>query len=78
MNKLYMSKENRDKAWKQLPPEVRAKCRRTHVKNQLLHPQYVEDYEQETGHKLTPQEKGFGNVIYKTHFAVLYEIVEKR
>ena len=38
----------------------------------------VEDYEDETGHKLTEADKGFGNTIYKTHFSKLYIIEEDR
>lgn len=77
MNKLFMKKENRDNYYKSIPKNERSKYRRSTVRGQLLHPMYVEDYEEVTGRKLTAQDKGFGNTIYKTRFAVLYEITEK-
>jgi len=73
-----MKKENRDKAFKEIPGHERYRFRRSSVKNQLIHPMYIEDYEEVTGNKLTAQDKGFGNTIYKTHFGTLYEIVERR
>jgi hypothetical protein len=50
------------------------KLKRYTVRNQQLHPQYVEDLKQ------TPagQDIHFGNTVYKTHFAVLYGIREER
>lgn len=75
--KLFMRKENRDKAFRGIPKEERHRFRRSSIRNQLIHPMYIEDYEEVTGIKLTPQDKGFGNVIYKTHFSVLYELVER-
>lgn len=75
--KLFMKKENRDRVWKSIPKEERKRYRRTSVRNQLLHPMYVSDYEEVTGHVLTDEEKGFGNTLYKTYFSVLYEIAEK-
>ena len=78
MSKLYMRKENRDKAYMTIPKEERKNFKRSSIRNQLLHPQYVEDYEQVTGNKLSSADKGFGNQIYKTHFVVLYELTERR
>lgn len=73
-SKLYMSKKNRDKRARELKAQGYA-VRRSSMRNQLLHPMYVEDYEQETGRSLRPEDKAFGNTIYKTHFAALYEVV---
>ena len=61
---LFMNRQNRDRAWKAAgKPGPRASHR-----NQLLHPQYVEDYPDTAARADT----GFGNGVYKTHFAVLY------
>ena len=38
--------------------------------NQQLHPMYVEDWPYE----LSQAEKGFGNTLYRTHFAKLYNV----
>lgn len=62
-----MKKANRDKLWKSIPKNERKKYQRFSTRNQLLHPMYVEHYEEVTGHKLTSRDKGFGNVLYKTH-----------
>lgn len=77
MSKLFMKKENRDKVYNEIPKNQRKHFRRTSHRNQLLHPMYVEDYEKEM-RKLTNEDKGFGNNLYKTYFSVLYEIVESR
>ena len=66
---LYMSKDNRDIKAKELQSQGLA-VRRSSISNQLLHPQYVEDYPR----KLSPEECGFGNTIYKTYFAKLYKV----
>lgn len=76
MSKLFMKKENRDEAYKAIPKIIRHNFKRSSVRNQLLHPMYVEDYEKVTGHRLTPEDRGFGNTLYRTHFPVLYEITE--
>jgi len=68
-----MKKENRDAFWKSLSKEQKRTLRRTSVKNQLLHPMYVEDYPRQ----LSDEEKGFGNTLYKTYFARLYIIEDK-
>jgi len=64
--------------FKAIPKQEKQSYKKSSIRNQLLHPMYVEDYEIETGHKLTMADKGFGNDIYKTYFSVLYEIAEKR
>jgi len=70
MDRLFMKKENRDEAWR----DGLGVGKRGSIRGQLLHPMYVEDYEVETGHVLTQAEKGFGNSIYQTYFAVLYTL----
>ena len=70
----FMNKRNRDDAWRAMSPEEKTRHRRTSMRNQLMHPMYVADYEKETGIKLTDADKGFGNNIYRTHFPVVYEI----
>lgn len=72
-----MRKENRDRVWNSMSKEEKSRHRRSSDRNQLLHPMYVEDYEKVTGTKLSPEDKGFGNMIYKTYFARLYIIAEK-
>jgi len=67
---LFMDKHNRDVKAKELQSQGLTVVRSS-TSNQLLHPMYVEDYPR----KLSPEECGFGNTIYKTHFAKLY-IVE--
>ncbi|RKY29348.1 MAG: hypothetical protein DRP74_08940 [Candidatus Omnitrophota bacterium] len=62
MGPLFMSRAKRDKAWR----KAGKPGRRNSVRNQLLHPQYVEDYQGQA------VDTGFGNTMYKTHFRVLY------
>ena len=55
--------------------ELRAQgynVKRSSLRNQLLHPQYVDDF---TGPERA--DTGFGNTVYKTLFGVLY-IIETR
>lgn len=77
MHLIYMNKTNRDSAWKKIPKVERKNYVRTSFRNQLMHPMYVEDYEDEMGIQLTDADKGFGNEIYMTHFKVLYIIENK-
>lgn len=77
MKDTFMKKENRDEAFFSMPPEERRKFRRRSGGPHLLHPMYVDDYEEVTGRKLTGADKGFGNIIYKTTFARLYFIEKK-
>jgi len=74
MGKLYLNKKNRDEAFKAIPKEKRSEYRRSSVRNQLIHPMYIEDYQDKTGYKLTAQDKGFGNNLYRSWFPVLYEL----
>jgi len=66
---LYAEKFNHDVRAAEL--QARGyQVRRSSVRNQQLHPMYVED--RKAG--LSDMNKGFGNTIYKTFFAVLYEV----
>ena len=62
----YQSKENRDQRFRELRAEGKLP-QRSSMRNQLLHPQYVEDF---VGPE--KQDTGFGNEVYKTYFARLY------
>ena len=66
---LYMNQVNRNAKARELQSRG-FKVRKSSTRNQLLHPQYVEDYPR----KLSTEDCGFGNTIYKTHFSVLYEV----
>ena len=68
-SELYLSKATRDMRAKELK-KLGLRVSRFSARNQLLHPQYVNDYPR----KLTPEECGFGNTLYRTYFAVLYGI----
>ena len=68
-HKLYLDKATRDQQAKELTAEGYT-VRRYSTRNQLLHPMYVEDYPRQ----LSAEEKGFGNTLYNTYFAVLYGI----
>lgn len=68
MNMLFMKKENRDRVAREILQRTGIKHRKSSIKNQLLHPQYVEDWP----HTLSDDDYGFGNTIYKTHFSMLY------
>jgi len=73
IDELYLNKATRDSRAKELQAQG-VRVRRFSTRNQLLHPKYVEDYPR----KLTQEECGFGNTIYKTYFAVLYGVEEPR
>ncbi len=72
-NETYMKKEARDRRILELKAQG-YKVRKTSIRNQLLHPMYINDYP----HKLSDEDRGFGNTLYKTFFSVLYsyEIIE--
>jgi hypothetical protein len=70
INLLFQSKENRDARFKEMKAAGQ-RVRKSSITNQLLHPQYVEDF---TGPEKL--DTGFGNTVYKTHFGVIYKIVE--
>lgn len=62
--RLFASKVNRDNAWR-----AGGKTgRRSSIRNQCIHPMYVEDERNtEAG-----RDTGFGNTVYKTFFGCLY------
>jgi hypothetical protein len=68
-----MNKKNRDAEFKRLGGTA-AGYKKTSMRNQLLHPMHLEDYEKETGHVLSESDKGFGNGIYRTYFKAVYSI----
>ena len=65
----YQHRENRDKRARELKAQGHEVIKSSST-NQLLHPQYIQDYHR----KLTPEECGFGNTIYKTYFPHLYHV----
>lgn len=71
-DEIYMKKENRDRRYKELKAAGYDVVRKSY-RNQLLHPQYVEDFP----NKRIKEDTGLGNAWYKTYFKALY-IVEQR
>ena len=69
IDKLYQGREARDTEFKRLKDQGLNPKKYT-VRNQLLHPMYVEDLKA----GLTEEDCGFGNTIYQTHFKVLYGV----
>jgi len=67
---LFMDQKNRNAAWK----AAGKPGKRNTTRNQILHPQYVEDYPDQE----VKDNNGFGNTLYKTPFAVLYSWTEPR
>ena len=65
--KLFQNRENRDIAFREAVAKG-LRVRRTSTHNQLIHPMYVED--------VNSGDTGPDNLIYKTHFSVLYGIEE--
>jgi len=65
----FQDKKLRDEVFRILRKR-NVKCRKTSIRNQLLHPEYVADYEGRV-------ETGFGNTMYKTHFSALYSIEQE-
>lgn len=71
IEETFMNKTNRDERARELKEEGYT-VKKSSVRNQLLHPMYIKDYEKETKIKLSQADKGFGNTIYKTHFSAIY------
>ncbi len=69
MHKLFMTKENRDAAFEVLKAEGK-KCKRSSSGLTLIHPQYVEDFPDQS----IKADNGFGNAHYKTRFEKLYSL----
>ena len=65
-SELFQSKAKRDERARELK-SMGMTVKKSSVRNQLLHPQYVEDWQGEL-------ETGFGNTQYATFFGVLYEV----
>lgn len=65
---LYQSKEARDIKAKELQAKG-FRVKRSSTRNQLIHPQYVED-----ANPHLRAQTGFGNTVYNTHYSVLYEV----
>jgi hypothetical protein len=71
IDELYAERGNRDARRREL--KALGKTVRCYsMRGQQLHPMYVSD------RKNTPagQDRGFGNTVYKTYFAVLYGVRE--
>ena len=66
MKLTYQNRATRDSKARELKA-AGYKVRRSSVRNQLLHPQYVDDYKGPE-----KNDTGLGNTVYKTHFSVLY------
>lgn len=64
-HQLFLSREKRDEAYN----AAGRRGRRGVVRNQQLHPMYVEDFEGPE-----KDDRGFGNTVYKTHFSKLYTL----
>ena len=75
MNLAFMNKNNRNNYFKNMPNKEQ--YRKSSIRGQSVSPHYIKDYEKETNHVLSNNEKGFGNTLYKTLFLVLYMIEEK-
>ena len=70
LDKLYISKDERDAEYKRLKAEGVKNLKRYTTGPQLIHPQYIEDYPR----TLSPEECGFGNTLYETEFSYLYGV----
>lgn len=73
IHETYLSKERRDARAKELRKQHSDVMTLT-IRGQNMHPMYVKDYEEEMGIVLTPEDKGFGNTIYRTYFPKLYVV----
>ena len=65
----FMHKVNRDKAY-ELVKKVGLKGKKSTSRGQRIHPEYLEDYSGEI-------ETGFGNSMYQSYFAVIYNLEVK-
>lgn len=66
---LYINKKTRDEEVKKINANGK-KVRKTSIRNQCLHPQYVVDFPNQE----IKNDNEFGNVHYQTHFSVLYSM----
>jgi hypothetical protein len=70
IREYYQSKENRDARYKELLTQHnKANIKRSMVTNQLMHPQYIEDF-------VGPEkdDTGYGNSSYRTFFSKVYKV----
>lgn len=65
MEKLYSERKNRDEAARKLIAEGH-QVKRGNVRNQQLHPQYIED--------VPSDQTGFGNTDYQRVWGTLYTL----
>lgn len=71
IHECYQSLFNRNKRMQELIKLYgKRRVRVFAISGQQMHPMYVKDYERE----LTPEEKGFGNTLYRTYFAKIYVV----
>lgn len=66
---IYVSRDKRDIRAKELRDQG-YHVRRHSWKNQFLHPEYVVDWPE----RPSPEDKGVGNKLYRTHFTKLYVV----
>ena len=78
IRECFMNLANRNKRFKELQQEGYTNLKKRSHRGQIMHPQYIKDYTQETGIKLNSSNCGIGNTIYKTLFPVIYIIEERR
>lgn len=71
LSETFQSKARRDARFNELTARG-FKVRRSSMRNQQLHPQYVTDYD--GPEKL---QTGFGNGAYRTFFPVLYLLTQE-
>jgi hypothetical protein len=71
IDELYAERGNRDARYQELKAKG-LQLKRYSIRGQQLHPMYVQDRNQ----RLTEEDRGFGNTVYKTYFAVLYGVRE--
>ncbi len=69
VDELYKEKSKRDHRAKALT-KLGYHVRRRAVRNQQLHPMYIEDLK----HQVAEEDKGFGNTLYQSRWEVLYGI----
>lgn len=73
----YMNIKNRNAKSKELIAQG-YKIRKSSIRGQEVHPEYVDDYQQNV-RPLNAMDTGFGNTMYRTYFKVLYliDVIER-
>lgn len=69
IHELYMIRGNRDERAKELR-KAGKEFRLSSMRNQRMHPQYIEDWEQETGKKIKAADKDLGNTFFARVYAI--------